>query len=82
MAYSSHRAHAGAGGKLCGLAPLSPRHARAGARSCARACARPDTQARAGAEPMPMSIAEFDAFLRADIIRQAEYIRLARITPS
>ena len=41
-----------------------------------------DAQARAGAEPMPMSIAEFDAFLRADIIRQAEYIRLARITPS
>jgi hypothetical protein len=29
-----------------------------------------------------MSIAEFDAFLRADIIRQAEYIRLARITPT
>jgi tripartite-type tricarboxylate transporter receptor subunit TctC len=46
---------------------------------------RPDTaaaQARAGAEPMVLSIAEFDAFLRADIIRQAEYIRLARITPS
>jgi tripartite-type tricarboxylate transporter receptor subunit TctC len=46
---------------------------------------RPETreaQARSGAEPMPMSIAEFDAFLRADIIRQAEYIRLARITPA
>jgi hypothetical protein len=46
---------------------------------------RPETreaQARAGAEPLVMSIAEFDAFLRADIIRQAEYIRLARITPA
>ena len=46
---------------------------------------RPETreaQARAGAEPLPMSIAEFDAYLRADITRQAEYIRLARITPA
>jgi tripartite-type tricarboxylate transporter receptor subunit TctC len=46
---------------------------------------RPETraaQARAGAEPLPMSIAEFDAYLRADIIRQAEYIRVARITPA
>jgi tripartite-type tricarboxylate transporter receptor subunit TctC len=46
---------------------------------------RPETreaQSRAGAEPMAMSMAEFDAFLRADITRQAEYIRLARITPS
>lgn len=46
---------------------------------------RPETaaaQARAGAEPLPMSIAEFDAFLRADILRQAEYIRMARITPA
>jgi len=41
-----------------------------------------DAQARSGAEPLAMSIAEFDAFLRADIIRQAEYIRLARITPA
>ena len=41
-----------------------------------------DAQARAGAEPLPMSIAEFDAFLRADIRRQAEYIRMARITPA
>ena len=41
-----------------------------------------DAQARAGAEPLPMSIAEFDAFLRADIARQAEYIRVARITPA
>ncbi|WP_431281876.1 tripartite tricarboxylate transporter substrate binding protein [Humitalea sp. 24SJ18S-53] len=36
-------------------------------------------QARMGAQPMPMSIAEFDTFLRADITRQAEYIRMARI---
>ena len=46
---------------------------------------RPETaaaQARAGAEPLAMTITEFDAFLRADIIRQAEYIRLARITPA
>ncbi len=41
-----------------------------------------DAQARAGAEPLPMSIADFDAFLRADITRQAEYIRMARITPA
>ena len=46
---------------------------------------RPETvaaQARAGAEPLPMTIAEFDAYLRADIRRQAEYIRMARITPT
>ena len=46
---------------------------------------RPETveaQARAGAEPLPMSIAAFDAYLRADIVRQAEYIRVARITPA
>lgn len=41
-----------------------------------------EAQARAGAQPMPMSIAEFDAFLRQDIARQAEYIRMARMTPS
>jgi tripartite-type tricarboxylate transporter receptor subunit TctC len=41
-----------------------------------------DAQARLGAQPMPMSIAEFDAWLRADIPRQAEFIRLARMTPS
>ena len=41
-----------------------------------------DAQARAGAQPMPMSIGEFDAFLRRDIDRQAEFIRLARMTPS
>lgn len=36
-------------------------------------------QARVGALPMPMRVAEFDAFLRADITRQAEYIRMAKI---
>jgi len=39
-------------------------------------------QARAGAQPMPMTIAEFDAFLRQDIARQAEWVRLARMTPA
>lgn len=45
---------------------------------------RPETrerQAAAGAQPMPMSVDAFDAFLRADITRQAEWIRMARITP-
>jgi tripartite-type tricarboxylate transporter receptor subunit TctC len=41
-----------------------------------------DAQARAGAQPMTMGIAEFDAFLRRDIARQGEYIRMARMTPS
>jgi len=41
-----------------------------------------EAQARAGAQPMVMSIAEFDAFLRQDITRQAEFIRMARMTPS
>jgi len=41
-----------------------------------------DAQARTGAETTPMSIAEFGAFIRADILRQAEYIRMARITPA
>ena len=41
-----------------------------------------EAQTRAGALPMPMSIAEFDAFLRADIPRQAEFIRMARMTPT
>jgi len=41
-----------------------------------------DAQARTGAETTPMTIAEFGAFIRADILRQAEYIRMARITPA
>jgi tripartite-type tricarboxylate transporter receptor subunit TctC len=41
-----------------------------------------DAQARAGAQPMTMTIAEFDAFLRQDITRQAEFVRMARMTPS
>ncbi len=35
--------------------------------------------ARGGAEPMPMSVDAFDAFLRRDIERQREWIRMARI---
>jgi hypothetical protein len=31
---------------------------------------------------MPMSIAEFDAYLRRDIARQAEFIRMAKMTPA
>ncbi|WP_372616961.1 tripartite tricarboxylate transporter substrate binding protein [Falsiroseomonas sp.] len=41
-----------------------------------------EAQARLGAQPRPMSIAEFDAFLRADIPRQAEFIRMAKMTPA
>jgi len=41
-----------------------------------------DAQLRIGAETRPMAIAEFDAFLRQDIARQAEWIRMARIEPS
>jgi tripartite-type tricarboxylate transporter receptor subunit TctC len=43
------------------------------------AAATRETMARAGAQPMPMSIADFDAFLRRDIERQREWIRMARI---
>jgi tripartite-type tricarboxylate transporter receptor subunit TctC len=38
-----------------------------------------EAMARGGAEPMPMSLAEFDTFLRRDIDRQREWIRMARI---
>jgi tripartite-type tricarboxylate transporter receptor subunit TctC len=38
-----------------------------------------DAQARAGAQPMPMSQADFAAFLRRDIEQQREWIRMARI---
>jgi tripartite-type tricarboxylate transporter receptor subunit TctC len=41
-----------------------------------------DAQTRAGAQPMPMTMPQFDAFLRQDITRQAEFIRMARMTPS
>jgi tripartite-type tricarboxylate transporter receptor subunit TctC len=44
---------------------------------------RPETreaQLRQGAEAMVMSPAEFDAFLRADIAKQAEWIRMAGMT--
>jgi tripartite-type tricarboxylate transporter receptor subunit TctC len=33
-----------------------------------------------GAQPMPMSVAEFDAFLRRDVETQRDYVRMARIT--
>ena len=39
-----------------------------------------DAMLRGGAQPMPMSVAEFDGFLRRDIERQREWIRMARIT--
>jgi tripartite-type tricarboxylate transporter receptor subunit TctC len=41
-----------------------------------------EAQARAGAAPMPMGIADFDAFLRRDISRQAEWVRIAKMQPS
>jgi tripartite-type tricarboxylate transporter receptor subunit TctC len=41
-----------------------------------------ESQARMGAAPMPMTIAQFDTFLRQDITRQAEFIRMARMTPA
>jgi tripartite-type tricarboxylate transporter receptor subunit TctC len=41
-----------------------------------------EAQARAGAQPLPMSIEQFDAFLRQDIVRQGEYVRMARMTPT
>ena len=44
---------------------------------------RPETrerQAASGAQPLPMSIDAFDAFLRRDVERQREWITMARIT--
>jgi tripartite-type tricarboxylate transporter receptor subunit TctC len=41
-----------------------------------------EAMARGGAQPMPMMAAEFEAFLRADIERQREWIRLAKIQAS
>jgi len=44
---------------------------------------RPETrerQAAAGAQPLPMGVDAFGDFVRADITRQAEWIRMARIT--
>ena len=38
-----------------------------------------EVMAKGGAEPMPMTIAEFDNFLRRDIERQREWIRMAKI---
>ncbi|MFL1461445.1 tripartite tricarboxylate transporter substrate binding protein [Roseococcus sp. DSY-14] len=39
-----------------------------------------ERQAAAGAQPMPMGIEEFGAFLARDVERQREWIRMARIT--
>jgi tripartite-type tricarboxylate transporter receptor subunit TctC len=39
-----------------------------------------DAMANQGAQPMPMSVAEFDAFLRKDVETQRDYVRMARIT--
>lgn len=50
-----------------------------------RILALPATQAvmaQGGAQPMPMSVAAFADFLRRDIERQREWIRMARITPA
>lgn len=41
-----------------------------------------EAQLRMGALPNPMTVAAFDAYLRQDIVRQAEAIRLARIQPN
>jgi hypothetical protein len=41
-----------------------------------------EAKARLGAPPMPMSISAFDAWMRADVPRPAERIRLARMTPA
>jgi len=41
--------------------------------------ARRAAMARCGAQPLLMSVADFDAFLRRDIERQREWIGLARI---
>lgn len=44
---------------------------------------RPETrerQAAAGAQPLPMTIEAFEAFLRRDVERQREWITMARIT--
>ncbi|MBY0337096.1 MAG: tripartite tricarboxylate transporter substrate binding protein [Acetobacteraceae bacterium] len=39
-----------------------------------------ERQAAAGAQPMPMTVEAFDAYLRRDIERQREWITMARIT--
>jgi hypothetical protein len=36
-------------------------------------------QAKLGARPMPMSVAEFDAFMRKDIATQRDWITKAQI---
>jgi tripartite-type tricarboxylate transporter receptor subunit TctC len=41
-----------------------------------------EAMTRAGAQAMPMTVTEFDAFLHADIGRQREWIRMAKIQAS
>jgi len=41
-----------------------------------------DNMVRLGAQPTPMSVAEFEAFLNRDIERQAEFVRMARMQPN
>lgn len=41
-----------------------------------------DAQARAGAQPMPMPVEAFGAFIARDVERQREWIRMARIEAS
>ncbi|WP_424135850.1 tripartite tricarboxylate transporter substrate binding protein [Roseomonas chloroacetimidivorans] len=38
-----------------------------------------EAMAKQGAQPMPMSVAQFDAFLRKDVETQRNYVRMARI---
>jgi tripartite-type tricarboxylate transporter receptor subunit TctC len=38
-----------------------------------------DNLAKQGAQPMPMTPAEFEAFLRRDIETQRRYVQMARI---
>jgi len=50
-----------------------------------RILALPATQAvmaQGGAQPMPMTVAAFAEFLRQDIERQRDWIRMAKITPA
>jgi tripartite-type tricarboxylate transporter receptor subunit TctC len=41
-----------------------------------------EAQARAGAQPMAMSIGAFQTFLEADIVKQGEFVRMAKMTPA
>ncbi|NKE47593.1 tripartite tricarboxylate transporter substrate binding protein [Roseomonas frigidaquae] len=50
-----------------------------------RILALPETRAaqlRLGAQPRTMTIEAFEAFVRADITKQAEFVRMAKMTPA